>query len=132
LSSYLALSGIWFVLASVYIALALKEPGQGMAIGGIVALSVGVLCVFWLRGFRLRMTDDHLEYRDGLYRSISIPLREVTKAKQTWVGWTVLGRSLRIPRFVVVYGTQNDRVTINTKPFSRDDLQRLLGPLRTT
>jgi hypothetical protein len=124
LSSYLVLSGVWFLFSIGYEFLALSRRGSGLHAIGILTFAIGVLWVLWLRGF--------LEYRDGLYRSTSVPLKEITEAKNTWIEWNVIGRHLRVPRLVICYGNRNQRVLVNAKPFKKDDLRRVLSGLNAT
>jgi hypothetical protein len=130
ISSYIVLAGIWIVLAVVYAGLAFATRGHGMNIGGLVALGVGLIWVAWLRGFRLEVGEGKLEYRDGLYKSVAVPLSEIREVKSAWVEWRILGRTLRVPRLIIVYGPQSNRLSINTKPFRRHDIQLAIDLLR--
>jgi hypothetical protein len=129
-SSYFALAGIWFVLGMAYGLLALSRPLQGMLVPLALCISCGVAWIIWLRGFRIRISPSKVEYRNGLYNLIVIPLNEVTEVQNTYVEWKILTRSVRAPRMVVIYGKQSDRVTINIKPFRNEDVRTLLNILK--
>jgi hypothetical protein len=123
------LAGFWFVLALVYAGLALADRRHGEA-GVLVPLVVGFMWIAWLRGFRLEIGNEKLEYRDGLYKSVAVPLSGIREVKNAWVEWRFLGRLLRVPRLVIVYGSQVDRLAINAKPFRKDDIQLAIDLLR--
>jgi fatty acid desaturase len=107
-SAYIVLAGIWFLLAFSFLALFLSDhrPGTGGAV--FVPLGVGMLWVGWLRGFRLDVGQENLSYRDGLYRTTVVPLREIRDVKNTWIEWRVLTRALRVPRLVISYGSKRN------------------------
>ena|ERR1700733_5187205 len=129
-SSYVVLSGIWFVLALTFAVLALGSHRPGVQAGVAISLAVGLLWVCWLRGFRLQIGIKNLEYRDGLYRSVVVPVCEIKEVKNSWVEWRVLSRLLRVPRLIVVYGNPTQYLFINTKPFSRQKIHRAIELLR--
>lgn len=130
ISSYIVLAGFWYLLALVYAVLAVAGRGRGMEIGVIVPFVVGTIWVAWLRGFRLRIGAGKLEYRDGLYKSVEIPLCEIKAVKSTSVKWRFLGRLMRVPRLVIVYGLEVNCLAINTKPFRKHDIQLAINLLR--
>ncbi len=101
-----------------------------MQAGVIVPLVVGSIWIAWLRGFRLRIGAGKLEYRDGLYKSVEVPMSEIKDVKSTWVEWRFLGRLLRVPRLVIVYGPEVNRLAINMKPFRKHDIQLAMDLLR--
>ena len=121
LSSYIVLSGIYFILAFGYGILSWKRPGLGLENIGIMLFMIGVLWVVWLRGFRIRITSDKFEYRNGFHRSTIVPLSEIKDTKHSWIEWKLLGRHLQIPRLIVTYGAHAECVIINTKPFSKQE-----------
>lgn len=126
ISSYIILAGVWIILAVVIVA----DRRHGGNILGLVSIGVGLIWIAWLRGFRLEIGAGKLEYRNGLYKSVIVPLGEIREAKNAWVEWRRLGRVLRVPRLVIVYGAQANRLCINTKPFRRHDIQLAIDLLR--
>lgn len=119
-SAYVALAGFWFVLGILY--LLVWRGGNG---GAFVSITVGVLWVLWLGGFRLTVYDRSVVYRDGFYRSTRISRADISAVKNTWVGWTLLGREIRIPRMVIDYGVAS-HLAVNTKPFARRDIRSVI------
>jgi hypothetical protein len=100
--------------------------------GVVIPFAVGMMWVGWLRGFRLEINKNSLRYRDGLYRTVAVPVKEILEVRNTWVEWRLLTRSLRVPRLVVAYGSSGHRLVINTKPFLRRDIRRAIDMLRTS
>lgn len=125
-SAYVALWAAWFILALINIALYLKNRPPGVGTTIIILLLVGVGWITWLRGFRIAISDERLAYRDGLYKSITIPLDEVCNAKMGWTEWQILTRILKVPRLLVTYGANDEVLAINAKPFHRKDIKRAL------
>jgi len=96
----------------------------------LVPLSMLFGMYAWLLGFKIRITPDQFEYRDGLWRWHSCPLDEVREVKHTWVEFKNLGRTLKLPRMVVSrYDLAEKPILINSKPFSREDIVSVRGLL---
>lgn len=80
----------------------------------------------WLLGFRIRITSDRFEYRDGLWQWHRCPLNEISGVKHAWVEFKNLGRTLKMPRMVVSrYDRPETPILINLKPFSREAIIRV-------
>lgn len=77
----------------------------------------------WLKGFQLNIENGIVTYRNGLYRSHSIHLKDIEKTEFKWVDWRCLSRKLKVPRLVVYSNKDNDHLIINPKPFSQKDLK---------
>ena len=122
LSSYIALGGIPAVLAIVNYILAIKDPNNGAIILALICSLITILWALRLRGFKIAVTDRYLEYRDGFYRSMRIPLEDVAEMKHKWVEWKNLGRTLSIPRTAVITKDRKIAFLINDKPFGLADL----------
>lgn len=129
LTSYIVLCGGWGILALMDLFICLRSPGKGFEAGLLASAGVGLLFWLWLRGFKLAISDGRLEYRDGLFRTERINLDEISTVKDEWVGWSFLGRSIRIPRTVVLSKDGRKAIWINTKPFGRRDFYRILEML---
>src|SRR5712671_5234427 len=129
ISSYIALMGIWVVLGLVIEWLALNRPGRNDQLFATLCLFVSLLWFIWLRGFRLLLDRNRIEYRDGFYRSLSLSLDDITDVKNSWVAWSMLGTKLRAPRLLLVYGPR-EYIAVNTKPFKRQDIQFIMQELR--
>ena len=128
LSSYIALMGIWMLLGLGIEWVAFNRPGRNDQYFAALCLVISLLWFIWLRGFRLFLYRDRIEYRDGFFRSISLSLKDITDVKNSWVAWSMLGTKLRAPRLLLVYGPRK-YVAVNTKPFWRSDLQSIVQGL---
>jgi hypothetical protein len=124
-SAYIVLTGPSFLVALFSGVVAWMHPERGTQALTAIVVSVAFLWVVWLRGFRIRLTGEHIEYRDGLYRRVIIPWEAINEVKHTWVEWSILGRRLQIPCLMIAYGNGNNFVRINSKPFRRQDLRAL-------
>ena len=122
LSSYIALGGIPAILAIASFIIAIKDPNNGYIVPALLCSVITILWALWLRGFKLIVTDEYLEYRDGFYRSKRISLKDVAEMKHKWVQWKNLGRTLTIPRIAVITKDRKTAFLINDKPFGLDDL----------
>jgi hypothetical protein len=122
-SAYLVLGAPFFLLAMGCAIVAWKHPERNAQTGAAICFLAGVLWAAWVRGFRIRITADQIEYRDGFYRSVTVPLNTIREVKNTWIEWKTFGRHLQIPRLVIVYGNDRRLAAINTKPFKRRDLR---------
>jgi hypothetical protein len=89
-----------------------------------------MLWFVWLRGFKIVIADDVLYYRDGLYHTVTLDLRDVKNVRNSWIQWARLGRQVSVPRLVITYGTPPKQLALNIKPFRREDLQVLRQTLK--
>jgi hypothetical protein len=121
----MVLTGPWCVLALVCIRTYFKVPLGGWESGALLTGGVALLWSLWLSGFRIRVVDGVLEYRDGLYRTSRIPLGEIAQMRSEWVRWHLLGRKLEVPRLAVIGVDGEKAILINPKPFAWPDLQLL-------
>lgn len=119
--AYVALAGVWFVLGALFVLVDVSS-GRGAMDGAFLPLAVGSAWVIWLAGFRLSISSDFFVYRDGFYRSIRVPVEEITAVRSTWIMWNLVGKELRLPRLVIDYGSDR-HVVVNTKPFARQDIR---------
>ena len=124
-SSYIALGGIWAVLAIVCFILAIKNFSHGDLIPALICSLVTILWTLWLRGFKLTVTDEYLEYRDGLYRVSKVPLEDIAEMKHKWIQWKNFGRIVSIPRTAVITKDKKTAFLINDKPFGLNDLSMI-------
>lgn len=124
-SSYLVLCGVWVLIALGYLALSLRNPSSGLGKGAAIAGTVAFLWWLWLQGFKIKITQSFLEYRDGFFKSFRIPLSEIDQLKDASIEWRTLGRRIRAPRLLVINNDQRVAISINTKPFRLADLQKI-------
>jgi hypothetical protein len=115
---YFALSVPWFLLGIVVA----TRPGFSSKdyIISIMCLIIGILLIRWLLGFRIRINDSKIEYRDGGYRIITIDVNSITsvkvgKKKQNYRG----GISLNFPVLIIRHQDKQQvkAIYINPLPF---------------
>lgn len=126
-SSYMALCGIWVVMAIFYTYLGIRRPGTNVWVGAAISGCVATGFAMWVRGFRISIADGWLEYRDGFFRSTRVPLHEVVETRVEWVQINYHGLGRKIPRIVVVARNGALLFRINPKPFKLADLRRIPG-----
>jgi hypothetical protein len=131
-TSYFILSGVWILLAIGYFLLSIRSPGRNFESGALIAGGVGMLWCVWLRGFKITVSDQCVEYRDGFFRSSRVALSEIADIRNESTGWSVLGQKFGVPRIIVVTENKEKVIRINPKPFGRIGLQRVLKKLRRT
>jgi hypothetical protein len=135
ISGYLALGGIWVLLAALFVWCAIFRTASEsaeiamssrMGMLTVAAFCAGVACVWcaWLRGFRLRVVNGEFEYRNGLYQTRRARLGDIQNVGSKQIRWRLLWRKLSIPRMVIEL-RDAPPIVINVKPFSRSDLARL-------
>lgn len=129
--SYIILCSIWVILTILYSLLYYKNPNQGFETGGLVAGGVALLWIIWLRGFRLRVTKDYFEYRDGLFRSYKLHLNEIINVQTAWVEWKLITRKIRMPRIAVKARSEEKSVLINPKPFNPKEISMVCNILKS-
>jgi len=127
LSGYIALCGIWFVLAAVFAWLAWRDPRSNVWEGAAISGGIGLLFAVWLRGFKITIADGWLEYRDGLFRSSRVMLADIDEIHVEWIAVGHHGMGRKIPRIVV--SARNGAVVfrVNPKPFAKEDLRKIPG-----
>jgi len=130
-AGYIALAAIWFCIASI-VGLAIARNGAitvSNLAGLLIPCAIGTGWVVWLRGFRVRISDGHISYRNGLYRETTVSLRSLYRAELTWVEWKHLGRVVKVPR-IVIESAVGSTLLINPKPFSSRGVRVLLHILQ--
>lgn len=121
---YAALCGVWFVLCATNVALFFMRPGSGWGIAAIIAGAVGLLFCLWLSGFRIRITDTGLEYRDGFFHLTRIKFSEIGRIRTVSADLGAASRGLKIPRISVEGADFQTPLLINPKPFRTGDLRK--------
>ncbi len=127
LSSYIALSGIWILLAVGYLFLSIRSPGKGLELGAILAGGVTLIWWIWLSGFKITVSDGCLRYRDGFFRYSKVFLKDVADVKSKNIEWGMFTRKVKIPRIVIFKQNGEVALLINPKPFGRINLQKILS-----
>ena len=130
ISSYIALAGIWILMTIACTHISIKSHGQNWEIASAICATCSILWILWLRGFKLTVTDEFLEYRDGFYRISKIHLSNYSEMKHKWVKWKNLGRTLTIPRIAVSTKDRKTAFLINDKPFKLDDIHMIRDILK--
>jgi hypothetical protein len=125
LTSYIVLCGIWVILAAGYFLLSYRTPGESLETGAVIAGGVGLAWGIWLRGFRITVSERILEYRNGFYRSSSLPMNQIVKIKNDWIEWGLFGRRIRIPRMAVIARDHAKSILINPKPSASYELKQV-------
>lgn len=124
LRAYIPLTGMFFVLAIYFLIIGIKQPDSGGLGVCVPTFSMGLAWIIWLRGFRLCVTEDKFEYRNGYYKTAVLSLREIREVK---FGCIQVG-AIPIPRLFIT-GSSNS-IIVNQKPFRRQDIQSLIVMLR--
>lgn len=130
-SSYIALCGIWVILAILYLYLCVQHPGTGCEFGALISGGGGVFFAIWLRGFKITVSNEYLSYRNGWFISSRIPLNEIASIEDKWIEWDVFTRKVKVPRVVVASRHNETVIQINSKPFGWHDLQRIREKIET-
>jgi hypothetical protein len=128
IGSYVGLTGVWFVLGIACAILAvIGGPGKGLGLA--TALSFGPGCAFalWLTGFRLRIAEGVLEYRNGFFRTVRIPLQTIREARY---GCEESGPIPWLHRLFIVHSGDAGATEVNPKPFAKNSFQRILEVLQ--
>ena len=127
--SYLILCSIWLLLSSGYFWLGIHRGFSNCVDVALLCLSITAVICGWLCGFRIIVTDAHLEYRGGNYLTTRIPLAEIGRIMFTWIEWSRTGNTVKILRLVVITRDRKVAAVINSQPFKGEELQRLVRQL---
>lgn len=130
-TSYIVLGGVWILLAIGYLLLGLRNPGKSLELGVLIAGALAILWFAWLRGFRITVSHDYLEYRDGFFRSSRVALNDIANIRNERTEWNLLGKKLSIPRITITAKNGESVIRINPKPFGSVKLQRVIKELKT-
>lgn len=122
-TSFIVLSAVPAVLLLLYMWLAISRPASSAWLGAMMLAGIILAWWIWLRGYRVRLNEDVLEYRDGLYRTHRIRVSEITSAEHGWIEFPILNRRLTVPRLILTTADEENRVLINSKVFSRRDIE---------
>lgn len=131
----MALSGVWFALVAFCSLIWARNPASNAWQVVIICVAVGIAWVAWIRGFALVVDRGVVTYRDGFYRTTTIPLSKIVSVQLAWVGWGAFPASVRTPRLVIE--TCSESCHINIKPFSPRNVNTFrcllgTGPSATT
>lgn len=124
-SSYIVLGGPWFLLSLCIFLTAVLHPHSGGMKMALLSGAVGLAFCIWLRGFKILISDACCEYRDGFYKSYRIAFAEIKEVKHTWVSWKNFGRTIKVPRLLIIPTQRLEKIMINVKPFKSADLAQL-------
>lgn len=125
-SGFIVFGVLYAPICILYLVLLAKGKLHGQALAVFVPWLLLIPTYVWLLGFRIRITMDRFEYRDGLWRLHSCPRNLVRSCKVRWLEFRNLGRVLQFPRLVIqCNGGSDDRIVINPKPFSREAIKRV-------
>jgi hypothetical protein len=131
-AGYIVFGAIYSPMFLAYIYGFLNGRAGNAASAILIPLALLLGTYAWLLGFKIRITPDQFEYRDGLWRWHTCPLDEVRDVKHTWVEFKNLGRTLKIPRMVVRrYDLPEKPILVNAKPFPREAIIRMKELLET-
>jgi len=128
LQSYVIYCGPLFIAATVsgtyWLARHLRKDG----ISSLVLASIGLLMAGWMRGFRLRVDAGELEYRDGFYRLVRMPLTSIVSVRHRWIDVSKIGRAVRLPHLIISYSQENKRahVLVNRLLFNGKQLRQVV------
>jgi hypothetical protein len=123
IGSYLALTGIYFLLGICSIIIGIYKNDMDFLIkSAACSFFIGSSFLIWLMGFRLKIDEYKLMYRDGFFRKTIIPLDSITKVDCKLVTFSYLWKKIRIPRIAISY-EKNKELIINPKPFPSGLLQ---------
>jgi len=97
-------------------------------------MAMGLLMIIWFRGYKLAVTDEFLEYRDGRYRVSKIPLADCSEMKREWVEVDVKGTIMHRLEIRVIAKDRETGFTrtafiINGEAFGKKDLQMIKDAL---
>jgi len=128
-SSYVMLSGIWFLLAAGYTYLALEHPDRNLWQVVVGCLAPGLGFVAWLSGFRLGVIGDQLVYRDGFRRTRTVPIADIGTLKFGWFDVGLVNR-VKLPRLRVTRKSGGPAILMNAKVFGLQDLRKIEDTVR--
>ena len=108
----------------IFIAATIRRGFDVSSTGSAFTLIIvySAIWTLWLNGFRLRILNGSVIYRDGFYKTHSLPLECVAKVEYNWVNWRFITRIIKVPRLIVHSG-DSKFLLINPKPFSKNDLR---------
>jgi hypothetical protein len=129
-NAYLVLAGTWILLGIAMLLGELQKHYIHSWTMIAITLSVASMWCIWIRGFRIRISKDTVEYQDGLYNCSSVSLDNIKSVRISSVEVRILGRALRMPRLIVNSRDGRDNLIISIKPFSRKDIQFVMDELR--
>lgn len=135
-STYAILVIPWLLLAAGYVVLSLKYNRPGTGGVAIFLVFVALLWCVWLRGFRIEIDGDGLEYRNGFYQKFRLPFTDMKSVSYRWTTASYLPKRIKLPRMILQSRYSNSSLMINPKPFGREEFelirQRVTELVRTS
>src|SRR4051812_26940871 len=116
-SAVVILAGPFLALAAFLTWIGFWKSESSAFQAAAVCLGGAVIWLVWLRGFRIIISGGQFTYRSGMYKTTSIPLREITSAEQCWVEARNFGSVIKIPRLAIKYIRMREPLLVNVKPF---------------
>ncbi len=126
-SGFFVFGCLFLPICALYLLLLAEGKLRGQEYAALMPWCLLVGVYGWLLGFKVSITRDRINYRDGLWRWHSCPRDEVEDASVRWVEYRWVGRRLSSPRLVINCGKgEKHKLVINPKPFSRQAIKRIL------
>ena len=117
IGSYMFFAGPWILVATTIFDY-LHRPRADAINAFLVCLVGALLQGAWLRGFKLTVTDELLEYRDGFYKVSKISLANLSEMKSKWVKtFAYPYYPHTVPRTAVITKDRKTAFLINFNPF---------------
>jgi hypothetical protein len=123
---YIVFGVLYFPMVAAMLVAFARGRLQGQEYILLLPLLLLVPTYLPLLAFKIKITTEYFEYRDGLWRVHRCHRSSITGVENVWVEFSRLGRVLRIPRLVIrCKNAPEDTILINSKPFSREALKQL-------
>jgi len=100
--SFFVLSAIWVMLAVANLYLYFVRHVPDSELVALLTGTIALLWWIWLRGFKLTISGEELEYRDGFFKSSRVSIKDIVDIKNKYIEWNFITRKMKIPRIFII------------------------------
>ena len=124
-STYLALCGIWALLFTLYVGLAVAKGVSFLSAIAAIAAILG-LAIAWVRSFRIEVSAEGIDYRFPFFRHASVRWSDIVSVS-CGAKWP----RTKAPSYMVIKTRGGATpVTVNIKVFRRGELVALASAIQ--
>lgn len=125
--SYFLLGVLWILLTASCVPLVYRNPGEGFELVVLITALFTLTWWAWLLRVKLSVNARYIEYREGILKSLKLPLRWIADIRDQNLDWEVLDKE---PGIMILNKNGDVAMLINPRPFKRRELENLMAVLK--
>lgn len=124
--SYIGLTSVWWILGFGPLYVALTRHQDNLILLLSLSWGIAILWTLWLTGFRLTLNEKSIIYRDSFWRTNEMELSDIISAKECWIQYKNLGRTLSVSRCKIKLRGRKEPILLNSVVFDSKEYRRVM------